>query len=277
MTASPSPSQPPGVPSIRTIDVLGTPLLLTDYRSLARQCLHWARQEGCLAMDFANTQTVTMRRHEADFRALSGSLDYMAPDGMPLIWCLNRAGACLEDRVYGPRFMRHFLSEVPEDFTHYLIGGSEECGRRLREKFLGINPKVRFVGSFHGRCGADGTLEPTEERHLLENLRRLRPDFIWVGFGTPKQQAWVHRYKREVQRGVILTVGFGFDVNAGMKPDQPMWMQKLGLGWVFRLVSEPRRLLGRYLKYNTLFLFYLLWDGLRGRAWQASPSQGKLN
>jgi N-acetylglucosaminyldiphosphoundecaprenol N-acetyl-beta-D-mannosaminyltransferase len=263
MTVSPSPSEPPHVPSIRTIRVLGTPLLLTDYRSLARQCLHWARQEGCLAMDFANTQTVTMNRHESDFRVLSGSLDYMAPDGMPLIWCLNRAGARLGDRVYGPRFMRHFLSEVSEDYTHYLIGGSEECGRRLREKFLGINPKVRFVGGFHGRCAVDGTLEATAERHLLEELRRLRPDFIWV--------------KREVQHGVILTVGFGFDVNAGMKPDQPMWMQKLGLGWVFRLVSEPRRLLGRYLKYNTLFLFYLLWDGLRGRAWQAGQNQGKLN
>ena len=56
-------------------------------------------------------------------------------------------------------------------------------------------------------------------------------------------------------------------MNAGTKRDQPMWMQRLGLGWLFRLCSEPRRLLGRYVKYNSLFLFYLLWDGLRGKAW----------
>ena len=75
------------------------------------------------------------------------------------------------------------------------------------------------------------------------------------------------RYKPRLRRGVILTVGFAFDVNAGMKPDAPLWMQRLGLTWVYRLGSEPRRLASRYLRYNSLFLFYLLRDGLRGRAW----------
>ena len=66
---------------------------------------------------------------------------------------------------------------------------------------------------------------------------------------------------------MILTVGFAFDVNAGLKPDAPAWMQRCGLTWIFRLASEPRRLGSRYLKHNLLFLYYLLRDGLRGRAW----------
>ena len=74
---------------------------------------------------------------------------------------------------------------------------------------------------------------------------------------------------------MILTVGFAFDVNAGMKTDAPAWMQRLGLTWVFRLGSEPRRLAGRYARYNLLFLYYLVRDGLRGHAWgavnQAAP------
>lgn len=260
----------------RTLHVLGTPLLVTDYELLARRCEDWARQPGCVAIDFANTQTVTMRRHESAFRSLTGSLDYMAPDGMPLVWCLNRAGAGLRDRVYGPTFMRHFLNRVPGEFSHYLIGGSEECGRRLKEVFLKANPAVRFVGSYHGRCALDGRLELADEVGVLEEIRQLAPDFIWVGFGTPKQQAWVERYKARIQRGVILTVGFGFDVNAGMKPDQPLWMQRLGLGWLFRLGSEPGRLLGRYVKYNSLFLSYVLLDLLRGRAWGKADPCGHL-
>lgn len=240
---------------------------MTDYATLSSFCQHLAREPVCRALDFANTQTVTMCRHEPEFRAAADALDFIAPDGMPLIWCLNRAGAGLRDRVYGPTFMRHFLNSVPAGFTHYLLGGSEECGRRLREVFGRANPGIQFVGSFHGRCSVDGRLEEVEEERVIEEINRLSPDFIWVGFGTPKQQAWVQRYKARIQRGVILTVGFGFDVNAGMKPDQPLWMQRLGLGWLFRLCSEPRRLLGRYLKYNSLFLFYLLWDGLRGQAW----------
>ena len=261
MNQTPIP-QPP-----ETRVVLGARLLVTSYADLGRQCQHWASQSGCVALDFANTQTVTMRRHEPKFRAAFDALDHVAPDGMPLIWCLNRAGAGLRDRVYGPTFMREFLNTVSGGFTHYLLGGSEECARRLQERFGAANPRVRFVGGFHGRCRADGTLEPADEARVLAEINQLAPDFIWVGFGTPKQQLWVQRYRSSIQRGVILAVGFAFDVNAGTKPDQPMWMQRLGLGWLFRLCSEPRRLLGRYLKYNSLFLFYLVWDGLRGRAW----------
>jgi N-acetylglucosaminyldiphosphoundecaprenol N-acetyl-beta-D-mannosaminyltransferase len=121
-----------------------------------------------------------------------------------------------------------------------------------------LNPGIKFVGSFHGKCQTDGILEGAAEQEVIAEINRLSPDFIWVGFGTPKQQAWVKRHKHLIRRGVILTVGFAFDVNAGMKPDAPAWMQRLGLTWVFRLASEPRRLAGRYLRYNLLFLWYLL-------------------
>ena len=249
-------------------EVLGMPLLLTDYRGLGEQCCQWAHGEGCVALDFANTQIVTMRRHEPWFRELIGAYDGFPPDGMPLIWCLRLAGAHLRDRVYGPTFMRKFLSTVPKEFTHYLLGGSEECGARLREVFGTVNPGIRFVGGFHGRCAADGRMEGAADERVIEEINRLSPDFIWVGFGTPKQQAWAKRYKGRLQRGVVLTVGFAFDVNAGMKPDAPPWMQRVGLTWVYRLGSEPGRLWWRYLKYNSLFLFYLFWDGLRGKAWK---------
>jgi N-acetylglucosaminyldiphosphoundecaprenol N-acetyl-beta-D-mannosaminyltransferase len=250
-----------------TRHVLGTPLLITDYEALGIACQEWARQPGCRALDFANTQIVTMRRHEEAFRTLTDAYDYYPPDGMPLVWCLNCAGAKLRDRVYGPTFMKRFLMAVPGQFTHYLLGGSESCGANVRELFGRLNPAIRFVGSFHGRCNPEGVLEGAAEKEVVDEINRLSPDFIWVGFGTPKQQAWVKNHKHLIRGGVILSVGFAFDVNAGMKPDAPDWMQRVGLTWLFRLCSEPRRLGPRYLRYNLLFLFYLLWDGLRGQAW----------
>jgi N-acetylglucosaminyldiphosphoundecaprenol N-acetyl-beta-D-mannosaminyltransferase len=251
------------------LQVLGTPLLLTDYDDLNRQCQDWAKAGSCVALDFANTQIVTMRRHEPAFRELTSTYDGFPPDGMPLVWCLNRAGAHLHDRVYGPTFMRRFLANLPGQSTHYLLGGSEQCGLKLREMFTRLNPGLKFVGAFHGKCEKDGRLEGAEDRRVLDEINQLSPDYIWVGFGTPKQQAWVKEHKHLVRRGVILTVGFAFDVNAGLKPDAPPWMQRLGLTWVFRLWSEPGRLGPRYIRYNGLFLFYLFWDGLRGRAWGA--------
>src|SRR5439155_14742392 len=195
-----------------TLPVLGTSLLVTDYQGLAAACLGWARVRRCVALDFANTQIVTMRRHEPPFRELTSAYDYFPPDGMPLVWCLNRAGAALRDRVYGPTFMHKFLACAPANVTHYLLGGSEECGAKLRRIFEQLNPGIKFVGAFHGKCHADGLLEDAEEQKLIDELNRLSPDFVWVGFGTPKQQAWVKQHKHLLRRGVILTVGFAFDV-----------------------------------------------------------------
>ncbi len=248
---------------MKRMHVLHTPLLVTDYDELAATCRHWAAEPRCRLVEFVNTQIVTMQRHEPEFRETMRAYDELIPDGMPLVWCLNRAGAQLKDRVYGPTFMRRFLSTVPPETTHYLLGGSAECGRRLRAAF----PNVNFVGSYHGRCEADGTLTGTAETEVIAELNRLSPDFIWVGFGTPKQQLWAQRHKEQLRRGVVLTVGFAFDANAGMKPDAPAWMQRSGLTWFYRMISEPRRLIPRYLKWNSLFLFYLLRDGWRGRAW----------
>ena len=191
---------------------------------------------------------------------------------MPLMnWCLNRAGAGLRDRVYGPTFMRRFLRTAPAGSTHYLVGGSPECGARLREVFLKLNPGLKFVGAFHGRCDENGLLAGEAEQRVVDEINRLSPDYIWVGFGTPKQQAWAWRHKPLIARGVVLTVGFAFDANAGLKPDAPAWMQRCGLTWLYRMASEPGRLIPRYVKWNGLFLFYLLRDGLRGRAWGRLP------
>ncbi len=252
---------------MNTLHVLGAPLLVTTYDELAARCLDWARAPRCTSLEFVNTHIVTLMRHDPAFREVMATYDHLLPDGMPLVWCLNRAGAGLRDRVYGPTFMRHFLERSPAGTTHYLLGGSTECGARLRQVFTERNPGVKFVGAFHGRCGLDGRLEVDAERTVTEEINRLSPDFIWVGFGTPKQQAWAARHKGLIRRGVILTVGFAFDANAGLKPDAPVWMQRSGLTWLYRLCSEPLRLGPRYVRFNSLFLYYLLRDGFRGRAW----------
>jgi N-acetylglucosaminyldiphosphoundecaprenol N-acetyl-beta-D-mannosaminyltransferase len=244
--------------AMKAIDVLGTPLAVTTYSDLAEYCREKARNGRCRAVDFTNTHIVTLRRHERAFRELTDHFDVFVPDGMPLIWCMNQRGANLRDRVYGPTFMRRLLENPPQGSTHYLIGGTEECGQQLRRRF----PAAHFVGSFHGQCNNEGILEGAAEELVIADLKRLAPDFIWVGLGTPKQYAWSHRNRPAMSRGVILAVGFAFDVNAGTKPDAPQWMQRLGLTWLFRLLSEPRRLGWRYLRYNSLFLFYVAADAL---------------
>jgi len=250
---------------MRVIDLLGTPLTATTYAELTQHCQELVRTDGTWAIDLTNTQIVTMRAHEPAFRKTTDHFNFFVPDGMPLVWCLNRRGASLRDRVYGPTFMRKFLETASGTSKHYLIGGSAECGHRLRDRF----PKPNFVGSFHGKCDAEGILEGAAERQVIADINRLCPDFIWVGLGAPKQYYWIKRNRNLLKHGVILSVGFAFDVNAGMKRDAPAWMQRAGLTWLFRMGSEPRRLVTRYLRYNSLFLFYLTKDAITRRRTRA--------
>jgi len=264
---------------LRTVPVLGTKLAATSYRELSQKLIEFScSSDGPLAVDFANTHVVTLRRHDSKFALLTECQDIIAPDGMPLVWVMNSRCAGLTDRVYGPTFTRKFLESCPASLTHYLVGGSVECGKKFRERMLLLNPGLQFVGSYHGRSDADGVLEDDEA--VLKDILEKRPDFIWVGLGTPKQYGWMNRIKPKLNHGILLAVGFAFDVNAGTKPDTPAWMQRLGLGWLHRMASEPRRLLWRYVKYNSLFLWYLLLEelGVKGkdevRRMKSSESDG---
>jgi N-acetylglucosaminyldiphosphoundecaprenol N-acetyl-beta-D-mannosaminyltransferase len=237
---------------LSTRRVLSTDLACTDYESLGAHLLTRCRQPGPYAVDFSNTHIVTMRRHDPAFAATTASIDLFVPDGMPLIWCLNRQGAALRDRVYGPTFLRKFLATCPSEFSHYFLGGSPECGKKLRKRLLEKNPQLNILGSQHGYFTSE------EVPSIFKTIIVSRPDFIWIGLGTPKQQELIQRLKPLLPSSILLAVGFAFDVNAGTKFDAPAWMQRAGLTWAYRLATEPRRLAARYLKWNTLFLYYLL-------------------
>ncbi len=239
-----------------TRQFLGTPLVVTDYQSLLETLPALAARSTPTAIEFCNTQIVAMRRTDAEFSAITSVYDYFIPDAMPLIWGLRALGVKMRDRVYGPSFMRYALCHETK-LKHYFMGGSEETSQKLVEQ-AGILSGGRFqlVGATHKYS------TPADSPAILEEIRRLNPDVIWVGLGTPKQQKWIHANKALIERGIILTVGFAFDVNAGTKRDAPAWMQRLGLTWVFRISQEPSRLLGRYLKYNTQFIFLCMGDAM---------------
>jgi N-acetylglucosaminyldiphosphoundecaprenol N-acetyl-beta-D-mannosaminyltransferase len=240
---------------LRTIRILNTPLAVTTYADAFAFVSKLATQPRTASIDFTNTHIVTLRRHKPAFREITSGVDYFIPDGMPLIWCLNARGAKLRDRVYGPTFFRYAMQHSPASLTHYFLGGNEDCLQRLVARMKELNPQLNIVGA------RNGYFSESDEPAIIAEINKLSPDFIWIGLGTPKQQAWIHRSKPKIKRGVIFAVGFAFDVNAGTKKDAPPLMQRLGLTWVYRLASEPRRLLWRYVKYNALFLYYLMRDG----------------
>jgi N-acetylglucosaminyldiphosphoundecaprenol N-acetyl-beta-D-mannosaminyltransferase len=93
-----------------------------------------------------------------------------------------------------------------------------------------------------------------EDAADIRAINETRPDYVWVGLGMPKQDKWIVQHVGKVEAAALLGVGAAFDFVAGTKPRAPLWMQRSGFEWLFRLLTEPRRLAHRYLVYNTIFV-----------------------
>ena len=241
---------------IPTCPVLGIPLAVTDYAGAAAQVRAWADTPGVKAVAAANTHVVALARHDPEFGQALAQFDLVVPDGMPLVWAMNRQGAALTDRVYGPTLMLHALAQpgVP----HFFLGGSEELlgqlTARLRERFPGLIVAGTYAPPF-------GEWPEGEDARIFEKIASSGARYIWVGLGCPKQERWIARNKAALPPGVYFGIGAAFAFHAGRVSQAPAWMQRRGLEWLYRFAAEPRRLWRRYVVYNTLFLWYLLTSG----------------
>jgi N-acetylglucosaminyldiphosphoundecaprenol N-acetyl-beta-D-mannosaminyltransferase len=132
--------------------------------------------------------------------------------------------------------------------AHYLLGSTPDVLGRIDSKFKGS-----VTGSYSPPFTNNGFTEQ-EKCRQLELIEKRRPDFIWVGLGAPRQEAYVTEMALRSSRGVWLGVGAAFDFHAGIKRRAPQFLQKAGLEWAFRLITEPRRLGPRYLATNPVFI-----------------------
>ena len=102
---------------------------------------------------------------------------------------------------------------------------------------------------------------PEVEQEVIERIKDNGARIVFVGLGCPKQELWMHAYSPRIP-AVLIGVGAAFDFFAGSIERAPLWMQKSGLEWFYRLCSEPRRLWRRYLITNSLFIWYWLLERL---------------
>lgn len=235
-------------------NIIGTPCLNTSHEALFALLRARTAELGVVtAVDFTNVHIVASRKLDSDFHSMTEQSDYFVPDSQILKWAVNLRGGSMRERVYGPDFLRYAITHSPASLKHYFLGGSQDCLDKLLGKISEKNTDFNICGARNGYF--------TDEDKILRNIDACRPDFIWVGLGTPKQQEWIARNRARFNNCTLLAVGFAFDVNAGTKKDAPKWMQASGLTWLYRLCAEPKRLWKRYLKYNSYFIvsFFREW------------------
>ena len=210
-------------------------------------------------------------QRDKDFLRILNESMLTVPDGMPTVWIGRAKGHRGMSRVYGPTLLLDVCRRsATTGHSHFFYGGgpgvADELARRLTERF----PGLRVVGTF---TPPFRPLNEAEEEDLVRRVAEERPDFLWVGLSTPKQERFMAAYQGRLAAGVMLGVGAAFDMHSGRTRQAPRWVQRSGLEWLFRMLQEPRRLFWRYARNNPAFVVRALMQltGIRKYALPERP------
>ncbi|TLD70931.1 WecB/TagA/CpsF family glycosyltransferase [Phragmitibacter flavus] len=205
----------------------------------------------------------------ADFLEVLGGAYLVTPDGMPMVWLGWLNGQKQMDRVYGPDLMLEVCRQsVEKGFTHFFYGGAPGVADLLKIKLTTLFPGLQVVGTY---CPPYRALNAVELEDLQQQVTAVKPDMIWVGLGTPKQERFVASHLSLLDTTLLCGVGAAFDFHTNRVKQAPRWMQRSGLEWLYRTIQEPRRLFGRYFRGNSLFL-WRLFLGLKPKHLSTSTS-----
>jgi len=189
-------------------------------------------------------------------RAIHNRAGLVTPDGMPLVWIGRLSGQQQMARVYGPDLLLALCEHSCQTgYRHYFFGGGEGVADLLVQELAQRFPGLQTVGT---HSPPFRSLTPSEDAAIVEAINSSGADIVWVGLSTPKQERWMASHRDRLTAPVLIGVGAAFDFHAGLKPQAPYWMQRSGLEWLFRLLSEPRRLWKRYLYNNPRFVALVL-------------------
>lgn len=205
----------------------------------------------------ANGQVIALARSDAPFKALLLGADQIHADGMPMV-LLSRffSRKALKERVATTDLVHSVAAQAEQaGLSFYFLGGTPDVNRTAVARLQEAYPKLRFAGARDGYFTAD------KEPAIVAEIAALKPDILWIGLGVPLEQQFVARNIDKLTGvGVIKTSGGLFDFISGKNSRAPVWMQNVGLEWLYRTILEPRRLLSRYLKTNPIALWQIMFN-----------------
>jgi N-acetylglucosaminyldiphosphoundecaprenol N-acetyl-beta-D-mannosaminyltransferase len=200
----------------------------------------------------ASVHGVMEAQRRPEFRRIMNHALLVVPDGMPTVWVGRLQRQRQMQRVFGPDLMSEVCrSSVASGFTHFLYGGQPSVAEQLQTVLQQRFPGIRVVGHY---TPPFRPLSRDEEIRLAEKVAETKPDIMWIGLSTPKQEKFMSDYIDRLPCRMMIGVGAAFDFLTGRITDSPVWIKQSGLQWLHRLCQEPGRLWKRYLLNNSQFV-----------------------
>lgn len=230
---------------------------------------NWAEQgaaDRCRYVVTPNVDHVVMYQESESLRTAYDEASLVLADGAPVVLASKLLRRALPERVAGSDlvpalFDRAEIENANRPLRVFLLGAAPGVGDRAAQNILSRWSNIEIVGTLSPPMGFEN--DDSENQKILDAVAAARPDVVLLGLGAPKQELWISRHAEQLQAPVALCIGATIDFLAGEKNRSPRWMQRIGLEWLHRMASEPKRLGGRYLRDAWIFP-RLVWQELFG-------------
>ena len=190
----------------------------------------------------------------AEFESVVNNADLVIPDGRPLSWAQKLLGYKDAEQVRGQDIMNAICEQSgTKKLNIGLYGGSSD--ELLKQVIIELKTSYPDINITFSYSPPFRPLTDEEDSDIVKQINDADVNVLFVGIGCPKQERWMSEHKEQLNC-VMLGVGAAYDFIAGSKKHAPRWMQRVGLEWLFRLLSEPKRLWKRYLQQNPRFIYY---------------------
>ena len=249
------------------VKVLGCPITKLDLEDFVASAEEFIRSKRPHYIAVVNVAKIVKMRSDKELEQSIRSAQLVGADGVPLVWASRLLGNPLPGRVNGTDLMYRLLERADENgYRIFFFGAKEEVLQRVLQRVRIDYPGIKIAGFHHGYFSKE------QESSIVRKICEAQADMLFIAFGTPKKELWVKQYLSAMGVPVVHGVGGSFDVLAGEIPRAPLWMQRNGLEWLFRLLREPRRMWRRYLITNTIFMMLFLKEWFRYRVGLLTPS-----
>ncbi|MCC5842476.1 MAG: WecB/TagA/CpsF family glycosyltransferase, partial [Opitutales bacterium] len=186
-----------------------------------------------------NVRATYIANRETDYTDILNRSLLTVPDGKPLVWYAHLCGLGHVRRTCGPDLFNRICAATEKtEHSHYFFGSTPEVIQKLETEVRAKFPRLKVVGM---QSPPFAPVEVLAESGIVEEINRLRPTFVWVGLGAPKQERFIARIIDRIDASLLLAVGLVFEYEAGTVKRAPRWMQRCGLEGVARVCQQPER------------------------------------
>jgi N-acetylglucosaminyldiphosphoundecaprenol N-acetyl-beta-D-mannosaminyltransferase len=240
---------------IARVDILGVKVSAINISTALGLITQWVSQGSRYYVCVTGVHGIMESRRDPRLRDIHNGSGLTTPDGMPLVWAGRFAGARHMERVCGPDLMLAVCElAVAQGFSSFFYGGRSGVADLLAERLQHRYPGLKVAGTY---APPFRELSKDEDEQVVQLINGAKPQLVWVGLGTPKQERWMASHVKRLNANILIGVGAAFDLHAGLSSRAPLWMQHSGFEWIYRLAHEPRRLWRRYLYNSAPFIIRL--------------------